>query len=67
MNKASPIEMRKALDLARLMADYGILFVPMPVSSEEEFNSKASEAFDALDRMTAEAERSEAEQQDGAA
>lgn len=67
MNKASPVGMRKALDLARLMAQYGILFVPMPVANEEEFNKKANEAFDALDRMAAEAESNEAEQQGGAA
>ena len=34
MNKASPVDMRKALETVQALKDAGILFVPIPITSE---------------------------------
>jgi len=36
MNRASPAEIRKALELARELAQAGILFVPVPVIDDRD-------------------------------
>ncbi len=36
MNKCSPVEMRKALDLVDVFIKTGIRFVPMPVFDDED-------------------------------
>lgn len=56
MNRASPVQLRKALEAAQAMVKAGILFVPMPVANEDEFNRRANEANDRLERMAKDAE-----------
>lgn len=34
MNRASPVDMRKALEIVQALKDAGILFVPIPVLNE---------------------------------
>lgn len=34
MNRASPVDMRKALETVQALKDAGILFVPIPITSE---------------------------------
>ena len=36
MERCSPVDMRKCLEMARALADAGIRFVPMPVSDDIE-------------------------------
>ena len=36
MNRASPVEMRKALVFAKTLSDQGILFVPVPVLDSDD-------------------------------
>lgn len=48
MNRASPVDLRKALEAAHAYAKAGILFVPMPVFTEEEQRTRVQEASDRL-------------------
>ena len=34
MNRANPVDMRKALEAAHALKDVGILFVPIPIMNE---------------------------------
>lgn len=34
MNRASPVDMRKALETVQALKDAGILFVPVPIMNE---------------------------------
>lgn len=34
MNRASPVDMRKALETVQALKDAGILFVPIPIMNE---------------------------------
>jgi hypothetical protein len=54
--RASPVELRKALDMAKTLSDAGILFVPMPVSNETESAKLVAEAMDKLEQMAVVAE-----------
>ena len=44
MNRASPVETRKALEVANIYAKAGIPFIPMPVLSEEQRQEAILEA-----------------------
>jgi hypothetical protein len=54
MNKASPIEMRKALEIVETFKKVGILFVPMPVRSKEELEQTVAEMQHRLDEAAKE-------------
>nr|DAO27958.1 MAG TPA: Protein of unknown function (DUF1382) [Caudoviricetes sp.] len=43
MNKASPVDLRKSIEIAKHLAHIGIRFVPIPVATEEEFQTLAAE------------------------
>ena len=59
MNRASAVDLRKALDAAQQMVQAGILFVPMPVSSREEQSKRIDEADARLEQMAVEIEAQE--------
>ena len=59
MNKASPVELRKALLVAKAYADVGIQFVPMPVFSEEEKSNLIKEADERLEKEAVRLEEEE--------
>ncbi|PAU73306.1 DUF1382 family protein [Vreelandella alkaliphila] len=59
MNKASPVELRKALLVAKAYADAGIQFVPMPVFSEEEKSNLIKEADERLEKEAVRLEEEE--------
>ncbi|ENH9344876.1 DUF1382 family protein [Enterobacter cloacae complex sp. 2024EL-00227] len=57
MNKASPVDLRKSLEIANNLAHIGIRFVPIPVATEEEFQVMAAELSIRLEKMAVEAEK----------
>lgn len=57
MNKASPVELRKAMEAAQTLASYGILFVPMPVNGHDEFIKRMEESAQRLEMLAVEAEQ----------
>lgn len=57
MNKASPVDLRKSLEIANHLAHIGIRFVPIPVATEEEFQLLAVELSRKLEEMATEAEK----------
>lgn len=59
MNRASPVDLRKSLDIANHLAQIGIRFVPIPVATEEEFQVLAAELSRRLEQMAVEAEKNE--------
>ncbi|HBQ2242108.1 TPA: DUF1382 family protein [Klebsiella pneumoniae] len=62
MNKASPVDLRKCLEAAHGLAHIGIRFVPIPVATEEEFQSLSAELSRKLEQMAVEAEKAKAVQ-----
>lgn len=54
MNRASPVDLRKALDAAKAYADAGILFVPLPTFSKEEHDQAIQLAAWRLEQLEAE-------------
>lgn len=56
MKRASPVDLHKALTMAHDMANVGLLFVPMPVASPEEFAEMARQAHERLGQITEAAE-----------
>ncbi len=59
MNRACPVDLRKSLEAANSLARIGIRFVPIPVATEEEFQTLATELSQRLENMAVEAERNE--------
>ncbi|ANZ05314.1 DUF1382 family protein [Raoultella ornithinolytica] len=59
MNKASPADLRKSLEIANRLALIGVRFVPIPVATEEEFQALSAELSRKLEEMAVEAEKSE--------
>lgn len=59
MNKASPVDLRKSLEISNRLAHIGIRFVPIPVATEEEFQKLAAELSLRLEQMALEAEKNE--------
>ncbi|EFN4197398.1 DUF1382 family protein [Escherichia coli] len=56
---ASPVDLRKSLEIANNLAHIGIRFVPIPVATEEEFQTLAAELSRRLEQMAVEAEKNE--------
>jgi len=56
MKRTSPVDMRKALAMAHEMSKAGLLFVPMPVVSPEEFATLARHAHERLGQIAEAAE-----------
>lgn len=59
MNRARPVDMRKAMDMACALRDAGILFVPIPVANDAEQAARFAEAEAKLEQMAREAEAQE--------
>lgn len=59
MNRASPVEMRQALESVQAYKAAGILFVAMPVFSEEEKRVRVEEAYVRMGQAVNEAEYSQ--------
>lgn len=54
VERASPAQQRKALEVANLFVKMGLGFVPVPVSNAVEFDKLTKEAMDKMDAMAAE-------------
>ncbi|MGM8688410.1 DUF1382 family protein [Enterobacter hormaechei subsp. steigerwaltii] len=59
MNRASPVDLRKSLEIANHLAQIGIRFVPIPVATEEDFQTLSAELSLRLEQMAVEAEKNE--------
>lgn len=59
MDRASPVDLRKSMVLADLLTKAGILFVPVPVNSKEEFDAKVMEVVQDLDKLADSLEKAE--------
>lgn len=59
MNRASPVDLRKSLEMAKVLAQIGIRFVPIPVETEEEFQQLSGELSRRLEVFAQKAERGE--------
>jgi hypothetical protein len=57
MDKASPVDMRKMLNVVNSFKRYGIMFVPIPVLNYEDKAKYIELMSDQLERMTALAEQ----------
>ena len=57
MNRASPADLRKAIDAANVYVKAGILFVPIPVLNKDDHAAKVLEAELAIERLLTEAEK----------
>ncbi|ALA01204.1 hypothetical protein SR80_17035 [Enterobacter hormaechei subsp. xiangfangensis] len=60
MNKASPVDLRKSLEIANHLAHIGIRFVPIPVETEEEFQTLAAELSRRLEQRRSKPRRMKA-------
>lgn len=60
IERASPIQLRKALELSNQFAKMGVNFVPMPVCNDEEQRALVAQAIDKLAEMEAQAETKDA-------
>lgn len=56
IQRASPADLRKALEIANTLAKAGLLFIPMPVLSAEDASGLQRQAFERLDKLTQAAE-----------
>jgi hypothetical protein len=43
MNRATPVQMRKSLEVVETFKKAGLWFVPMPVFDEDDFRNRVSE------------------------
>jgi hypothetical protein len=51
MNRASPVDMRKALEIANIFSKAGILFVPMPVLNDADYAALKDRAAARLEQI----------------
>ncbi len=51
MNRATPEQIRKALDAARALADAGIRFVPVPVLSDGDHDHLVGRVIQRLEKL----------------
>lgn len=59
MKRATPVQLRKALEVAKALAEHGINFVCMPVVDEADGANLVGQAADRLERMVLIAEAAE--------
>lgn len=59
MNRASPVDLRKSIEIANHLANIGIRFVPIPMATEKEFQTLAAELSRRLEKMAVKAEKNE--------
>lgn len=57
MNRASPVDLRKAIEVANAYINAGILFVPMPVLNEADLHILAQQASERLEQIIEETEK----------
>ncbi|SFQ46810.1 Protein of unknown function [Geopseudomonas sagittaria] len=60
MKRASPVELRAALEAATTMARAGILFVPMPALDQADHDALANQMHDRLEKLEQEASAQDA-------
>lgn len=51
IERASPVELRKALELAQKLAQAGVLFVPVPVLDQQDKAQMAALLHNQMDRF----------------
>lgn len=56
LERASPAQLRKALELANVFVKMGVNFVPVPVSNEAELVELVQKSFEKLKEMERQAE-----------
>jgi hypothetical protein len=56
MNRASPVDLRKAIDAANTYVKAGLLFVPMPVLSGDDYLKLVEESQQRLETLCQQAE-----------
>lgn len=56
MNRASPADLRKAIDAATTLMKAGVLFVPMPVLDEADHADLVAKLDQRLDQLASESE-----------
>ena len=56
MNRASPVELRKAIEAAQAFVKAGVLFVPIPVMDEQDYVDLQFKLHARMDKMIADAE-----------
>lgn len=56
MNRASPVDLRKAIEVANAYTKAGILFVPMPALNEADQRDLVQQASQRLEQIIAETE-----------
>ncbi|MGL4467944.1 MAG: DUF1382 family protein [Plesiomonas shigelloides] len=56
MEKASPVEIRKCMEMANALARAGIRFVAVPVSNDIEFTAEMAKAINKLESLEKECE-----------
>ena len=59
MNRASPVDLRKSLEMANSLAQIGIRFVPIPAETEEDFQALSGALSRILESIAQKAEQSE--------
>ena len=59
MNRASPVDLRKCLEAANMLAQSGIRFVPIPAVTDAEYATLSALFMSKLERMAVEAEKNE--------
>lgn len=56
MNRASPVELRKCLEAARMLAEIGIRFVPIPVENDAEHEALLQVFMQKMESLATKAE-----------
>lgn len=56
MNRASPVDLRKAIEAAHTYVKAGLLFVPMPVLNEQDHAGLVAQADSRLETIIQESE-----------
>jgi hypothetical protein len=60
MNRASPVDLRKAMDVTLVIFKAGVLFVPMPVLDGADHTQLVTQLNDRLERIALKSEEAEA-------